>query len=292
MYRRLAGAVVSGSVALSYCALATKAESESNSSTLARLKEQKESLEKKWDYQNKATRLSPIVWPKHFPEEDEIPLERLNLAKCSKSYRCRSSPEWINHCADIQFRLATSLTVIQASVESLKEGAVMMQDLAELGHGDGMCGYGMLLTDGKGVEANAAEAVKYWEKAVRGHQHSHATYELGVAYYQGEGVNEDERKALEYFKQAAQTEHTGAMYMLGDSLLEGIGCQKDTEAAVEWLYKAAEKGHRGARSRLLALIHDNGNKDHGKWSDSSRQSFRRRNTKISRRLTVKKSRAF
>mmetsp|Transcript_6127 Transcript_6127/g.7423 ORF Transcript_6127/g.7423 Transcript_6127/m.7423 type:complete len:310 (+) Transcript_6127:115-1044(+) len=260
--------------------------------SFAELREKREELKKKWDYQNKSTRLSPIVWPKNFPEEDEIPQVRVNLAQCSKSIRCKSSPEWLQKCADTQFRLATALTVIQSSKEMLKEGAVLMADLAELGHGDGMCGYGMLLSDGKGVESNSEEAVGYWEKAIQMHKHPHATYELGVAYYQGEGVEEDECKAYEYFQEAAKTGHTGAMYMTGDSLLEGIGCERNQDKAVHWLYKAGEAGHRGARSRLLAVLEDGGQIENGLWSDSSRQSFRRRFTgRIKRRQTVQKSRS-
>jgi hypothetical protein len=52
---------------------------------------------------------------------------------------------------------------------------------------------------------------------------------------------------------------------------------------MEWLVAAGEMGHRGARSRVLAVLEkQNGTAaaDNGRFTDGSRQTFRRRRSSI------------
>eukprot|EP00544_Gedaniella_sp_CCMP2646_P013092 CAMPEP_0202500054 /NCGR_PEP_ID=MMETSP1361-20130828/31799_1 /ASSEMBLY_ACC=CAM_ASM_000849 /TAXON_ID=210615 /ORGANISM="Staurosira complex sp., Strain CCMP2646" /LENGTH=206 /DNA_ID=CAMNT_0049132401 /DNA_START=473 /DNA_END=1093 /DNA_ORIENTATION=+ len=150
----------------------------------------------------------------------------------------------------------------------------MVKHLAQSGHGDAMCMYGIVLNEGKVVESNVQQATVWWRRAVDSCRHVQSTYELAVAFYTGEGVPESEELAVHYFERAATMGHAGAAYMLGDCLLEGVGAPRDRAEALEWLVAAGELGHRGARSRVLAVLEDNGDGvPYGRFTDKSRQTL-------------------
>ena len=86
------------------------------------------------------------------------------------------------------------------------------------------------------------------------HRHITSTYELALAMYIGEGLNEDTHQAVKLFRRAAHLGHSGAAYMLGECLLEGVGAERDRGDALEWLVTAAELGHTLARSRVFAIL--------------------------------------
>jgi len=133
--------------------------------------------------------------------------------------------------------------------------------------------YGMCINDGRdAMEPNAEEAVS-WFKRCSEIGHPQGQYELGVAFYTGEGVAEDEEEAVRLFKLAAEQQHPAASYMLGDCLLDGVGVEVDRAAALGWLVKAAELGHRGARSRVMAVLEKKDGDDYGVFTDASRQTL-------------------
>ncbi len=139
---------------------------------------------------------------------------------------------------------------------------------------DGMCAYATCLNDGRaGLDINPNAAVSWWKNACAQHDHIQSCYEMGVAYYTGEGLPEDEVQAVNYFRRAADCGHAGAAYMLGDCLLDGIGVERDRGEALEWLVISAELGHRGARSRVLAVLEREEGKSYGKFTDASRQTY-------------------
>ncbi len=137
-----------------------------------------------------------------------------------------------------------------------------------------MCAYATCLNDGRaGLDINPDAAVSWWKNACAQHDHIQSCYEMGVAYYTGEGLPEDEVQAVNYFRRAADCGHAGAAYMLGDCLLDGIGIERDRGEALEWLVISAELGHRGARSRVLAVLEREEGKSYGKFTDASRQTL-------------------
>jgi TPR repeat protein len=107
-----------------------------------------------------------------------------------------------------------------------------------------------------GTHRRPEEAVRWFRKAAALHRHIVATYELGVAHYTGDGMNDapDPGHALRLFQQAAHLGHSGAAYMLGECLLDGVGCDRDRASALEWLLTAAELGHGLARERALMVL--------------------------------------
>jgi hypothetical protein len=77
-----------------------------------------------------------------------------------------------------------------------------------------------------------------------------AQYDLGIRYYNGEGVELDHKKAVEWFLRAAEHDDSQAQFNLGIMYGRGEGVQKDLKVSMSWLKKAADQGHEEALSLL------------------------------------------
>ena len=83
---------------------------------------------------------------------------------------------------------------------------------------------------------------------------AHAQYKLGVMYKNGRGVQQDNAKAVEWYRKAAEQGHANAQYKLGVMYKNGSGVQQDNAMVVEWYSKAAEQGHANAQNELRFLM--------------------------------------
>src|SRR5260370_16475663 len=83
-----------------------------------------------------------------------------------------------------------------------------------------------------------------------------AENELGSMYASGEGVPKDDKKALEWFKKAAEQGYADAEYNLGTRYLFGSATERDFETAAHWFLKAAEQANLSAPDTLgrMSLI--------------------------------------
>ncbi len=75
----------------------------------------------------------------------------------------------------------------------------------------------------------------------------------GLAYYRGEGVEQDCYEGRRWLKRAAEEGEIEALYVLGTMDDEGRCGIAQAESAVEFYRQAADKGHAGARYRLGEL---------------------------------------
>ena len=78
-----------------------------------------------------------------------------------------------------------------------------------------------------------------------------AQFNLGLAYYRGEGVSQDYTQAVSWYRKAAEQGVAAAQYNLGVCYYKGEGVSQDYVQAVSWWCKAAEQGHS------LALVYLN-----------------------------------
>jgi TPR repeat protein len=86
--------------------------------------------------------------------------------------------------------------------------------------------------------------------------HARAEFGLYKLYADGLGVGkQDEKKAYEWLKKAADAGLPNAQYTMGDVLLRGKGVKQDQRAAVGWYEKASANGHAEARFKLAALYY-------------------------------------
>jgi TPR repeat protein len=67
-----------------------------------------------------------------------------------------------------------------------------------------------------------------------------AAYEVGLAYLNGDGAEQDEAKALVYFEKAAYKGHSEAQYELGQAIFNGYGTEADHIKGCAWLYTTKE----------------------------------------------------
>ncbi|MDR2892494.1 MAG: sel1 repeat family protein [Deltaproteobacteria bacterium] len=75
-------------------------------------------------------------------------------------------------------------------------------------------------------------------------------YAAGCAYFNGEGQEQDYRKALELFLQAADMEHPDAIYALGMMYDQGMGTEQDFTQAAHFYLQAAELGYPIAQNNI------------------------------------------
>lgn len=75
---------------------------------------------------------------------------------------------------------------------------------------------------------------------------------LGMMYSKGDGVNQDQNKALELWHKAADENHPGALSLLGRASMEGkLGLDKDAASGLAFL-------ERGRQRRGCGGVHVSG----------------------------------
>jgi TPR repeat protein len=85
-----------------------------------------------------------------------------------------------------------------------------------------------------------------------------AQYNLAITYRQGEGVQQDLKQAVAWYRKAAEQGDAEAQYNLGVTYRKGEGVQQDFKQAAVWFQKAAEQGFTRANLPLGQLSEDAG----------------------------------
>src|SRR5262245_28394073 len=84
-------------------------------------------------------------------------------------------------------------------------------------------------------------------------------FALGLCYFQGRGVNKDLGEAVKWFRMAAEQGEAGAQFILGFSYAEslagpsyetGLSLREDYPQAIKWLQRAADQGFAPAQASL------------------------------------------
>ena len=79
---------------------------------------------------------------------------------------------------------------------------------------------------------------------------SEAQYKLGECYFNGDGIEQDYKKAVEWYEKSAIQGYAKAQNNLGFCYGKGYGVEKDLEKEVEWYIKSAEQGNSIAQRNL------------------------------------------
>tara|TARA_Y100000588_G_scaffold37855_1_gene36186 strand:- start:13 stop:729 length:717 start_codon:yes stop_codon:yes gene_type:complete len=120
---------------------------------------------------------------------------------------------------------------------------------AKDGDTDAMLLLGTMYATGEGVIQDDKEAVKWYRKAAE-LGYVKAMYPLGSMYANGSGVIEDDKEAVKWYRKAAELGHAKAMWALGGMYANGMGVIEDDKEAVKWYRKAAELGNELAMTYL------------------------------------------
>jgi TPR repeat protein len=109
---------------------------------------------------------------------------------------------------------------------------------------------GLAYYNGHGVEENDLVAFTwFWRAAEQGD--AEGQYQLAHMYIYGFGIPEGEPdpegKAVEWFARAADQGHAEAQFNLGLLLLAGSGVERDEATGLRWIETAAANGSEGAQ---------------------------------------------
>ena len=166
-------------------------------------------------------------------------------------------------------------TALIGSRDDQAEGAALYAVDAN-NDADAACALGICYQSGTGVDIDEARALQLFREAVAKTNHAQSHYEIGAMAYVGQGMDEDEAVAFEHWAKAAAQGHPAAAFMLGDVYLEGLAVPKDADRALRWFVFAGDRGHRGARSRAFALTQPETTDEEtmsGRYTDGSRMSI-------------------
>ena len=119
-------------------------------------------------------------------------------------------------------------------------------------------GIGEIYAKGLGVEEDPKRALEYFlsEKSL---DVPEGAFWVGVIYYSWEGIEHDNEKAFKYFKMAADMGHEIAEFYVGHALHFGIGVEKNIDEALRWYKKSANKGYTLAK--IYSAIAENGDEE-------------------------------
>ena len=93
-------------------------------------------------------------------------------------------------------------------------------------------------------EKDYQAAVKYFAKAAKSsdyYEAREALFNLGVCYWQDDGIGKDDAESLKWFRIAADQRHKDAPYVLALRYATGDGVEASKEKALEWIRTGNER---------------------------------------------------
>ena len=121
--------------------------------------------------------------------------------------------------------------------------------LAKTGDVDAQYQVGML----NHMRGAYSQAVSWYRRAAL-RNHPLAAYNLGLMFYEGEGVEQDFAQSLEWFERAAEAGSPSAGFQLGLMHFHGQGVVKDPAKEAYWYRRAALGGNAEAQYNLAVLL--------------------------------------
>lgn len=132
----------------------------------------------------------------------------------------------------------------------------LLTPLATAGNSLAQYRLGMMYYHGNGVPEDEKQAIFWWKKAAA-QGYAEAMFQLGSAFLFGSQtarfVPDPDREAATWYFQAASAGHAEAQYHLGLLFLAGKGVIDNREEAARWLRKAASQGHPEAKKALASV---------------------------------------
>ena len=111
------------------------------------------------------------------------------------------------------------------------------------------CGY----KKGQLVAAQDQGKAAQWFRKAAEQAHADAQFQLGHMLRKGQGVAQDHKAAARWYRKAAEQGHAVAQINLGAMYLDGQGVAQDEREAARWWRKAAEQGNADAQVNLGTL---------------------------------------
>lgn len=142
------------------------------------------------------------------------------------------------------------------------KGWKWLEGAAEKENADALYHLGDMYKSGEHIDQDFKKASEYFHKAAR-QGHANAQFELAQMYHRGYGVAEDLLKAASLYEKGAEQGHTESQFHLGTLYFEGSGVEKNMSTAEEWLCSAAVHGSYNAQNYLGKFMYsENRNRVH------------------------------
>jgi TPR repeat protein len=135
---------------------------------------------------------------------------------------------------------------------NLVQMATWYRKAAEQGDAKAQFNLGWAYEQGQGVEQDYAQAAAWWRKSAD-QGNDAAQNNLGSLYENGQGVPQDYVQAAAWYRKAANQGLAEAQYSLGYAYHDGQGVPQDYVLAVQWCRKAADQGNADAQFSLGRL---------------------------------------
>jgi alpha/beta superfamily hydrolase len=114
---------------------------------------------------------------------------------------------------------------------------------------------GNMYYNGQGVLQDYKEAVKWYRKSAE-QRYKGGQYNLGFMYEKGRGVVQDYKEAVKWYTKSAEQGLVQAQFNLGNMYRKGQGVLQDYKEAVKWYRKSAEQGYAYAQNNLGVMYED------------------------------------
>jgi uncharacterized protein len=131
-----------------------------------------------------------------------------------------------------------------------------LKPLADQGDPASQHNLGVMYYEGNGVTKNYAEAER-WFRVAAGQGYLSSQHNLGIMYRRGMGVTKDTAEAARWFRMAADQDYAEAQHILGIMYAKGQGVPQDFAQAAGWFRKAADQGDADAQLNL-GIMYFNG----------------------------------
>ena len=133
--------------------------------------------------------------------------------------------------------------------QTVKREIQNLRNLAKRKNAKAQFNLGVMYYEGEGVSQNFETAADLIKQAAK-QGDAEAQNQLGNMYYEGRGVAQNNERAAHWYKQAAEQGQVYAQYNLGAIYYHGEGITKNYEMAAHWYTKAAEQGEAPAQYML------------------------------------------
>jgi uncharacterized protein len=156
--------------------------------------------------------------------------------------------------------LANSVSQIDAAEAAYQKGKYpaalkLVQQLAEDGDPRAESLLGLMYYHGRGLKQDDAQAVK-WFLLAANQGNAVAQFNLGVMHAEGQGVPQDYVEAVKWYRRAAEQGEARAQFNLGVSYAEGQGVEHDYVTAYMWFNLAVPRFLPSEADRRRAAINN------------------------------------
>jgi hypothetical protein len=134
--------------------------------------------------------------------------------------------------------------------------ATLLLPLADKGNAEAQYFLGTMYDKGQGVPQDYKAAITWYRLAAK-QGVDDAQDAIGKMYDYGRGVSQDYKEAEKWYRLAAEQGDADAQFNLGYLYAQGKGVPQNLNEAVKWNRRAAEQGYADAQANL-GLMYGNG----------------------------------